>query len=63
MKPNHADHKDFEYYIFIPNEATIGGTNLWRKNKQNQSFPKEGKKKVLATMESSLIYLQKFLSF
>lgn len=28
MKPNHADHKDFEYYIFIPNEAMIGGTNL-----------------------------------
>jgi hypothetical protein len=47
MKPNHADHKDFEYYIFIPNEATIGGTNLWRKNKQNQSFPKEEEKKSL----------------
>lgn len=52
MKPNHADHKDFEYYIFIPNEAMTGGTNLWRKNKQNQKcFPKERKKKkVLATM-------------
>lgn len=48
MKPNHADHKDFEYYIFRPNEAMTGGTNLWRKNKQNQkSFPKEREKKSL----------------